>query len=245
MDAVLQPELFIAMAATFLAGIVRGFSGFGAAMMQAPVFALLFAPAQAVATIAGLGTLASLQLLRGAVRQVDMRQVVPITVAAMVTIPVGSLLLVVLEPDLMRRGIAGLVLLLVLVLMTGWRYPGRRGAGVAAGTGALSGVINGATGVGGPPVVLYLLAGPDSARTNRANLIFYFTFLNAGTWLSLLWHGVITLETLWRTLALWPVQIVSLWCGSWLFTRANDALYRRAALGLLLAVALFGLFYRR
>jgi uncharacterized membrane protein YfcA len=63
--------------------------------------------------------------------------------------------------------------------------------------------------------------------------------------LSLLWHGVITLETLWRTLALWPVQIVSLWCGSWLFTRANDALYRRAALGLLLAVALFGLFYRR
>jgi hypothetical protein len=245
MQSVLQPELLVAMVATILAGIVRGFSGFGAAMMQAPVFALLFAPTQAVAIMTGLGTLASLQLLRGVARHVDWRQIVPITLAALVTVPVGSLLLVALAPELMRRGISGMVLVLVLVLMTGWRYPGRRGPWAAAGAGALSGVINGATGVGGPPVVLYLLAGPDSARTNRANLICYFTFLGAATWASLVWHGVITLETIWRTLALWPVQIVSLWFGSWLFTRVNDALYRKLALVVLLAVALFGLFYRR
>jgi len=133
----------------------------------------------------------------------------------------------------------------VLVLMSGWRYPVRPGVWSATGTGALVGLLNGATGVGGPPVVLYLLAGPASAKSNRANLITYFTTLNGGTCVSLYLHGVFTMETVWRALALWPVQIVSLWIGAWLFRHANDRIYRRIALGMLLAVALLGLFYRR
>jgi uncharacterized protein len=245
MDGLLSPTLLMAAAATCLAGIVRGFAGFGSAMVQGPLFAILFVPAQGVATMAGLGTLASLQLLPGVRRQVQWRQIAPLTVMGLLTVPLGALVLLALEPALMRRIISALVLLLALVLMSGWRYPARPGPWGAAGTGVLSGFINGATGVGGPPVVLYMLAGPNVAATNRANLIAYYTFLNGGTCLTLLAHGVFTMETVWRTLALWPVQVVSLWLGSWLFRHANDALYRRLALLLLLGVALFGLFYRR
>lgn len=245
MDAVFQPELLLAMCATFAAGIVRGFSGFGAAMMQAPVFALLYSPPQAVATMAGLGTLASLQLLPGAVREASWREILPMTLAAWVAIPLGSIVLLALAPEVMRRGISGLVLLMVAVLMSGWRLPFRPGRWSAAGTGAASGFINGASGVGGPPVILYMLAGPNTAVRSRANLITYYTFLNGGTCVSLFLHGVFTLETLWRALALWPVQIASLWLGSWLFRHANDLIYRRIAMGLLLGVALFGLLYTR
>jgi uncharacterized protein len=245
MEAVLQLPLLLAMAVVLLAGIVRGFAGFGAAMMMAPVFAILYSPTQAVATMAGLGTLASLQLLPGVVRDADWREVTPLTLTALLAVPVGSLVLLSLSPDVMRRAISGIVLLLVLVLTSGWRYPAKPGLLGTGATGALSGLINGATGVGGPPVVLYLLAGPNTAAVSRANFITYATFLGAGTCLSLFAHGAFTLETLWRTLALWPVQIVSVWTGSWLFRHANDAIYRRIALGLLLAVALFGLLYRR
>lgn len=245
MEAVLQPQLWIAMVATLLAGIARGFTGFGAAMTLAPVFAILYSAPQAVATTAALGMLASLQLLPGAIRDTDWREVVPLTLAAWVTIPLGALLLLSLEPDLMRRGISGLVLVLVLLLLSGWPYPVRPGLWGATGTGALAGLLNGATGVGGPPVVLYLLGGNKSARSNRANLITYFTTLNGGTCVSLYFHGVYTLETVWRTLSLWPVQILSLWAGAWLFRHASDRIYRHIALGMLLAIALLGLFYRR
>jgi uncharacterized protein len=245
LEAVLRPDLLIAMAATLAAGIVRGFSGFGAAMLAAPIFALLYAPAQAVATVAALGTLASLQLQFGALRHTDWRQIVPLVGAAACTIPLGGLVLLALDPDVMRRGISGLVLVMVLVLMSGWSLPVRPGWRSAVGTGALSGVLNGATGVGGPPVVLYMLASPSAASAKRANLISYYTFVNGGTVLMLLWHGVYTSETVLRTLALWPVQVASLWAGAWLFGHANDATYRRLAMGLLLAVALFGLLYRR
>lgn len=245
MDAALSPQFLIAAAAILLGGVVRGFSGFGAAIIQAPIFALLYAPTQAVATLAALGTLASLQLLPGAVREARRRELVPLTVAALLAVPLGSLVLLTLDPDTMRRAIAGVVLAMVLALMGGLRYPGRPGPWSAAGVGALSGALNGATGVGGPPVVLYFLAGPNPAATNRANLIVYYTFLNGGTAAILLWHGVYSRETVWRTLALWPVQILSLWVGAWLFRRASDTVYRRIALGLMLGVALLGLFYRR
>jgi hypothetical protein len=160
-------------------------------------------------------------------------------------VPLGGLVLVSLDPDLMRRAISLLILVMVAVLLSGWRYPfppGRKGTMVA---GALSGAINGATGVGGPPLVIYLLAGPDPSITNRANLITYYTFLNGATFVSMALHKVLNPATGWHILALWPVQIVSLWLGARLFHHANDAIYRRVALGVLVIVALFGLLYSR
>jgi hypothetical protein len=245
LEALSVPTLLIAAAATIAGCVVRGFTGFGAAMFQVPMFALLFPAPQAVATAAGLGALASLQLLPGAARHAQWRQVGTLTVFALLTIPLGSLVLLTLDPDLMRRAISAMVLALVPLLASGLRLPVAPGPWSAGGVGALSGLINGATGVGGPPVVLYLLAGPNPANINRANLIGYYTFLNGGTCLSLLLHGVFTRSVLWYVLALWPVQIVSLWLGSWLFRRASDRIYRRIALAILLAVALFGLLYTR
>ena len=236
-------DLWIAMALVMLAGIVRGFSGFGAAMMLGPVFAILYSAPQAVATMAGLGMLASLQLLPGALPRTDWREMLPITIVAGLAIPLGSMILLSLHPDLMRRVISVLVLAMVLVLMTGWRYPGRPGPLGALGAGGLSGLINGATGVGGPPVVLYLLAGPNTAGTNRANLISYYVFLNGLTVAALYVQGVVDSHTVVRVLLLLPAQIVSLGMGAWLFRHATDAIYRRIALGLLIAVALFGLIY--
>ncbi len=127
MEALWTQEIWIAMGMSFLSGIIRGFSGFGAAMTLAPVFAILFTAPQAVATMAGLGVLASLQMQSIVLKDVKFREILPIILTALPGIPLGATLLLLLEPELMRRCISGMVLLMVLVLMTGWRYPGRPG----------------------------------------------------------------------------------------------------------------------
>lgn len=231
------------MGVTFLGGIVRGFSGFGSALTQAPVFAILFTPPQAVATLSGLGMFASLQLQLGALPNTQWRKVLPVAFMALVTVPFGAYILVLLDPLLMRRGISAMVLVLVLVLMSGWRYPGRANLASGLGIGGLSGLINGSSGVGGPPVILYMLAGPDPAAANRANLITYYTFLNTSTFLALAFNGIVDSATLWRLALLLPAQFMSLTLGGWLFKRATDILYRRIAFAVLLIIALFGLFY--
>ena len=243
MEALWSQEIWIAMGMSFLAGIIRGFSGFGAAMTQAPVLAILFSAPQAVATMAGLGVLASLQMQPMVLKDVKFREILPIILTALAGIPLGATVLLLLEPELMRRCISAMVLLMVLVLMTGWRYPGKPGITGAVLTGGLSGLINGSTGVGGPPVVLFLLAGPNSAVVNRANMITFYTFLNGFTFISMAWLGIVTPETLWRIALLLPAQVASLFLGNRLFQRATDAIYRRMAYGVLLAIALFGLAY--
>jgi len=245
LEAALEPGLAIAMGATFLAGIVRGFSGFGAAMVQAPIFAILFTAPQAVATVVALGMLASMQLLPGSIRDTAWRDILPIGLTAALTIPLGAYVLLAIEADVMRRGISAMVLVTVLFLMSGFRYPGRPGLRGGLFTGGLSGVINGATSVGGPPVVIYMLAGPNTATINRASLITFYTGLNGLTLLSLVVNGVVSYATVARVLWLLPAQIVSLLVGTWLFHRATDVIYRRIAMGLLLAIALIGLFYTR
>ena len=67
----LTPELSIALITAAIAGIMRGFSGFGTALVFAPVLTLLFGPKLGVPTVVLIEIPISLQLLPGAVRHVQ------------------------------------------------------------------------------------------------------------------------------------------------------------------------------
>ena len=60
---ILSVELFVAAVLLFGAGIVRGFTGFGAALLLAPVLAYLFGAANGVAIIILLNMIVSVQLM--------------------------------------------------------------------------------------------------------------------------------------------------------------------------------------
>ncbi len=55
---------------------------------------------------------------------------------SIVTVPVGAWLLVTVDAELMRRVIAGVVIVFTLVLLAGWRYRGPRTTATHAGVGA-------------------------------------------------------------------------------------------------------------
>ena len=233
------------MGVIFAAGIMRGFTGFGAALLAVPIFSILWLPHQAIATVMCLATLSNIQLVPGALRTAQWRQTLPIGLATLAMIPVGALALVAFDPDLMRRAISAIVLAFTLLLMSNWRWSGTPGLGGALVAGSMGGLINGAAGTGGPPIILYLLAGPANANTSRANIIIVYFFMNAGTVVSLAVKGLVQPDTLWRVLLLTAPWALGLWAGIRLFHNANDALFRRIALLALVGVALFGIFYTR
>lgn len=239
----LAPDLWIALGVIFISGLMRGFAGFGGAMLVVPVLSILYAPREAVAIAMCLAFLANLQLVPGALRLIQWRVMAPICLAALAAIPFGAMVLLTVDPVWMRRGISVIVLAFVAMLASGWRWRGRPGLMAALAAGGLSGLINGAAGTGGPPVILYLLAGPDPARINRANLIAFYLFLNGGTVASLAFNGVITPEVLWRVLLLTPVFMGAVLAGTRLFLRTGESGYRRFALLLLAGAGLLGLFY--
>ena len=54
--------LWTAIGVTLVAGLMRGFAGFGSAMLMAPIFAILFGSADMVVTIVAIELVVSLQL---------------------------------------------------------------------------------------------------------------------------------------------------------------------------------------
>ncbi len=237
----LSPELFAALGVATAAGLMRGFAGVGSGMLMAPVFAILFGPVQTVAVIVLMEIIVTAQLLPGVRREIDWRLIAPMGGAAALLMPIGSWLLVSLDPDLIARGIALVVMGFSLLLMAGWRYEGGKKLWATLGVGALSGVLMASTSLGNPPVMAYLLSGRDAAATNRANFTGYFAVTLAALVAMMAAAGLVDRKALVTAAILLPVFMAGAWVGSRLFRRSSEALYRRIALGLLFCVGLYGL----
>ncbi len=223
------------------AGVVRGFSGFGAGLVMAPAFAVLVGPADGVPLMVFLELLALARLLPEALPRVDARTVLVPGIAACLLIPVGSMALVALDPDLLTRLMSLLVLAFVALLASGWRTRRRPGTAALLGVGALSGTLTGAAGIGGPPVVVTLMAGPDEAAGNRANLIGYFGLTQTAALAIFAWRGLFGLSHLAFGLALGVPFFAGLHLGARLFKPGAERAYRGVVLALLAAIALAGL----
>src|SRR5919106_6814645 len=83
----------LALAAT-VAGVVRGFSGFGSAMIFIPIASALTNPPTAVVLLL-FDTLLTVPLVVRAVRRCSWREVLPLGLGAVVTVPLGVWLLIV------------------------------------------------------------------------------------------------------------------------------------------------------
>ena len=237
----LTSELLIAMAVAAAAGLMRGFAGVGSGMMMAPVFAVLFGPVQTVGVIILMEVVVTAQMMPGVRREIDWSVIAPMGAAAALLMPVGSWLLVTLDPTLIARIIAFVVLVFSVVLMIGWRYDGAKKLWASLSIGSLSGVLMAATSLGNPPVMVYLLSSRDNAATNRANFTGYFAVTLVALIVIMAVQGLIGIEALTTAAILLPVYMIATWIGSKLFRKSSEALYRRVALGILFCIGLYGL----
>jgi len=222
----------------FFAGLMRGFSGFGAALTIAPVLALAVGPRTAIPAILIVMLVTSIQLVPRAWNSADWKTVIPLSVGGAIGIPIGAWLLVVVDQELIRRSISATVTFFAILMLIGWRYWGSVKPAFSAIAGGLGGFISGAAAAGGPAVIMFLLAGPESAARNRAAIILYFLFTQ-GVALVVYWFGgLMTAKTLWVALPMLPTLILGTWVGEKCFGKASDQLYRRIALAFLLVIGL-------
>jgi uncharacterized membrane protein YfcA len=238
----ITPEQALVVAVvSFAGGVMRGFSGFGSALVIAPVLSLAISPVVAVPAVVLVHLLTTAQLVPGTWRDIVWPRIVPLSIAGCLGVPVGVYALVATDPEVMRRAIAAATILFATVMLTGWRYTAAPGRLVTAAVGGAGGVLAGAGSIGGPPVILFLLAGPDRAATNRATFVYYFLFTQLAG-LAVYWiAGILALQTLLVSFVMAPTLIAGTWLGSRLFGRASEELFRRAALVFLLAIGIAAL----
>jgi uncharacterized membrane protein YfcA len=230
-----------AVAVVMLAGFMRGVTGFGGAMLMAPALSMLYGPVSAVATALALESAAALVMFRDALPRINLRVLAYLTIPACFTVPVGGYLLLTLDPAVARKAIAGVVAIFSLALLTGLRYSGRPRPATSLALGSVVGVLLGATSVGAPPVILYLLSGPDPHVVTRANLTVFVTAISVVGLVMLFAAGALTPSLALLAALLTVPYLLATWVGGKAFGRLSEVGARRVALGLMLAMGLVGL----
>ena len=153
-------------------------------------------------------------------------------------LPLGVAVLTALDANTVRLVIGGLILASVLMLWRGFALPARPSRLVTAVFGLAGGIMSGLASMGGPPIVVYLIALSHRAVVVRASSIVYFMLAGVLSLLVLLWRGLIDRQILLWSIASVPVLIAGSYAGSWGFRRSKAHHHRNTALITLLVLGL-------
>jgi uncharacterized protein len=233
-----DPRSYAAVGVSFLAGLVRGFSGFGSALIFVPLVSAIYDPRTAAGTFLLIDFAVALTVLPTVWRQAQWREVTPMAIAASIAAQFGALILIYSDPTKLRWGIAIVVLILLGVLMSGWRYHGKPVLPVTLGVGTLAGTLGGAIQIVGPPVIVYWLGSIASPATVRANLNAFFGLFACALFVTYVVRGLLPSHVIVLALLLGPVQILALRLGARLFDVASAQTYRRVAYAIVAGAAL-------
>lgn len=223
-------SLLTALAGVFAAAVLRGFTGFGFGLAGVPLLSLTLPPTQVVPLVVTLQAMVGLAGLREATKTCDWRAVGALAPGLVCGIPVGLMILTALAPNPVRLVIGSIILLSVVVIQRGARLPPNPSWGVSYLVGFVSGVISGLASMGGPPVVVYLLALGHRPNRMRATTIVYFMLSACLSLAPMVWRGLITREIVIWALAAIPALFGGSRLGTWAFHRARPAHHRMTAL---------------
>jgi uncharacterized membrane protein YfcA len=235
-------SLIVSMTGVFLASVLRGFTGFGFGLAAVPMLSLALPPAEVVPLVVTLQVIIGGGGLRAAWSECDWRSVGLLSPGLVLGVPIGLLILTEVPANLVRLTIGGVIAFSVWLIHRGLRLPPNPSRLVSFGVGLASGVISGLASMGGPPVVVYLLAVGNSAARMRATAIVYFMLAGCVSFVPMAIRGLITRDVLVWAVASLPVLFGGSKVGTWAFFRAKPRHHRTVALVTLsvLAVLLIG-----
>lgn len=225
----------------FVAGLARGFSGFGSALIFMPLASALIGAQVASPLLLIVEMIAAASLVPGAMRIANRREVMLMAIGSLIGVPLGTLFLIHADPLAVRWLIVALIVPLLILMMAGWRYPRPPTAPMTTLVGVLAGFFGGVAQVGGPPIVLYWLRDATAAAVIRASVILYFAVADIIILASYLFGGLFTATVIGLMLAVGPAFALGLWLGAHSFGFASEATFRRVCYALIAASALVSL----
>jgi hypothetical protein len=185
--------IFIVLAATtFGSALLYAISGFGFAVLAAPLFLLFLDPVRAIQLVIIISTVLSIIVLRGLLPAIAPWLLLRLALGSLVGLPLGLVAFRYVDPILVRAAAGAMIFGFAILMAVSRRRSGQPGQGkrwmaftmspgrdVAAG--AASGIAGALVGQPGPPVLIYLLLAGAEVRTVRATLLAFFALTYAVT----------------------------------------------------------------
>jgi uncharacterized membrane protein YfcA len=231
-------SVIITVAGIFAAALLRGYTGFGFGLAAVPLLSLALPPVTVVPIVIVLQVAVGFVGLRDALPHCEWRSIRILFPGLLVGVPLGFTVLSLVPANPVRLIIGLLILASVGVIASGVQLPRPPSRIMSFVIGMMSGISNGLASMGGPPIVVYLLATGHAPAAVRATSIVYFLLAAVVAATPMALHGMIDTRTLgWAALCL-PGLVIGARLGGWMFLRSSPRRHRQVALLALSALAL-------
>jgi uncharacterized membrane protein YfcA len=202
-----------------------------------PVFSIFMAPADVVVLTASLSLVLGLISVRAWWGVHGPREILPLVLLAWLGTALGAALLTAMSSAHFQLWTGLTVLLACLVIILSRPAAPLRNRPLTLGAGLLSGLMNGALAMPGPPMIVYALLTEFDPLRSRALLMIFFTVSSLLGLCSYAVAGLVSWQSLEVALLALPALYPGDRLGNWLFLKYGNVFYRRAAV---LALASMG-----
>jgi uncharacterized membrane protein YfcA len=232
--------LLVALVAALFAGVVTGTTGFGLALISAPILLFVYEPKTVIFLTTVFSVVISAAVVWDSWREAHHTLALTLLAPACVGLVAGAEVLRLVDPTYIRLSVGAVVVLSALLLLRDVRLPGadtRWGPVVA---GSASGALATSTGLAGPPIVLLLTSRGLPKHQFRGTSAFYFLLMSAVTLIILPARGLVAAGDLPLAAALVPAAMVGKAIGTAFLGRISEGAFRTLSLGLVILTGTLG-----
>ena len=231
----------LAFCTVLVAAFVRGVSGFGLALILAPILLLLMNAKSTVVVNLLLAIISNLVVLPFNFRHIYLKGILPMVIFTIPGIIIGAWIITIIEPLILKIVIGAVTVISVIPLAMGISKAFRKEKLVCGLSGFLSGLLGTSTSLGGPPVVLFMHNQNWRKETIHSSLAAYFTFNGVCALGALAVAGIMEVQTLVTAGSLVPALLIGTVIGMVTFRRLSQRLFRIITLVIIVCAGILGI----
>lgn len=239
----LTPETIIALSLIiFIASVVRGFTGFGLALVAVPLIQFFMPVSDTAVFIAMINAIFSIIYFRRSREIVRDQPLGRMALWTGIGVAAGTLILKYINPAYIQLVWGVLIILIVIALARGVDFRINSDASALTLSGLLGGVLAGATGITGPPVAIILASLKTPKEKFNALISVFILFAVSYALVFYLISGLVRAETFLLALCSVPALLAGLYTGDRLVSRISQQSFTRVVFVVLILMGIITIF---
>ncbi len=242
--AVVDADSIVMFAAVFLGSVVVGATGFGSAAVGGAIMLLWFVPISAV-PILNAASLTTQMISMGQLwRSLQLRGCIPLIAGGLLGIPIGAWVLRIADPNIFRIAFGAFLLIWSVYLLLRPQFRLRKTGPVADGlVGVTGGFTGGSIAFPGAFPAIWCAVTRPTKQEQRGTMQIYILVMQCCVLAYLYSTGIVGRGFLPDYLKIFPAIMTGTFVGVYLYSRIDEAMFRRIVLLILIVAAVTHIFH--
>ena len=222
----------------FTASLIQGMTSFGSSLFALPLLLIFLDIRVIVPLLASYNLVMNSMIFRKVGKDADLKKISPLLITAIIFTIAGSFLLKNLEADPIKLTVGIILFITATSNLLGFKIKLKKPERYYIPVGLASGALNGATGMSGPPVLLFLSNLDVPKKVFRSTLTSYFWVLNVVAIIMFVIQGLFDKTVLNTVLIYLPALITGTYVGLVLGEKFDERVFKKIVLVIMIVMSI-------